>query len=99
MKTTFKPPISVAKEAKRGLELRKQYNRGGTRVGIARAYQLSKRENISLSTVKRMYSFFKRHEVFKKYHDKVPPSNAKISWLLWGGDTGFEWVKKILHKR
>lgn len=99
MRTSFKPPIAVAKEAKRGLELRKQYNRGGTRVGITRAYQLSKRENVSLTTIKRMYSFFKRHEVFKKYHDKVPPSNALISWLIWGGDAGFEWVKKILHKR
>jgi hypothetical protein len=95
---TFKPPQNVANVAQKGLLLRKKYNRGGTGVGITRAYQLSKKENISLSTVKRMYSFFKRHSVFKEYHGQNPPSNSEISWLLWGGDVGFEWVKDIIDK-
>jgi len=99
MNPPFKPPITVSKQAKKGLELRRKYNRGGTRVGLTRAHQLSKQENISLSTIKRMYSFFKRHSVFKKYHGKSPPSNAEISWLLWGGNAGFKWVKNILGKR
>ena len=34
------PTSAMAKNAERGLELRKEYNRGGTEVGVARAVQL-----------------------------------------------------------
>lgn len=96
---SFKPPMNVANAAKKGLDLRRKYGRGGTRIGVQRAINLKNRDNISLNTIKRMYSFFKRHSVFKKFHGKSPPANSKISWLLWGGNPGFIWVKKILHKR
>jgi len=88
----------VADKACRGLRLRDKYNRGGTRIGLTRAHQLCKRENISLDTIKRMHSFFSRHSAFKKYHGQSPPANSEISWLLWGGDPGFTWTKKILRK-
>ena len=51
----------MAEEAKRALEWRKEFNRGGTAVGVARANQLVNRENLSERTVLRMYSFFSRH--------------------------------------
>ena len=37
----FVPPQEVRNNAKRGLELRAKYNRGGTEVGVARASDLS----------------------------------------------------------
>ena len=93
------PTSEMAEEAKRGLELRKKFNRGGTAVGVARANQLIARERLSISTVKRMYSFFSRHEVDKEAQgfrqgEEGYPSAGKIAWLLWGGDSGFAWAKR-----
>ena len=54
----FVPTDSMAAEARRGLDWRKEFNRGGTMVGVARANQIIAKENLSVSTVKRMFSFF-----------------------------------------
>lgn len=93
------PTSEMAEEAKRGLELRKKFKRGGTAVGVARANQLVSKERLSISTVKRMYSFFSRHEVDKRAEgfrqgEEGYPSAGKIAWLLWGGDSGFAWSKR-----
>ena len=93
------PTDAMAKEAQRGLDMRKEFNRGGTSVGVARANQLIRKERLSISTVKRMYSFFSRHEVDKRAEgfrqgEDGYPSAGKIAWLLWGGDSGFAWAKR-----
>jgi hypothetical protein len=62
----LKPTESMAGNAKRGLELRREHGRGGTGVGVARARDISNRKNLSPQTVGRMYSYFSRHEVDKK---------------------------------
>lgn len=93
----LKPTESMANNARRGLELRAKFGRGGTAVGVARARDLSNRTNLSPETVARMYSFFSRHEVDKKgkdFNNPDRPSNGKIAWLLWGGDSGFAWSKQ-----
>ena len=93
----LKPTESMASNAKRGLELRAKFGRGGTAVGVARARDLSNRTNLSPETVARMYSFFSRHEVDKQGKDwdnAERPSNGKIAWLLWGGDSGYAWSKQ-----
>ena len=90
----LKPTESMANNAKRGLELRAKFGRGGTAVGIARARDLVNGRDLSPETVARMYSFFSRHEVDKQGKDwdnAERPSNGKIAWLLWGGDSGFAW--------
>lgn len=94
-----KPTESMAEEAQRGLDWRKEFNRGGTAVGVARANQLIDREQLSISTVKRMYSFFSRHETDKKAEgfnkgEEGYPSAGRIAWALWGGDAGFSWSKQ-----
>jgi len=99
----FKPPASVAKEAARGLDLRDEYNRGGTDVGIQRARNLKNRDTISPTVIKKMYSFFSRHEVNKnakgwKRGSEGYPSNGLIAWKLWGGDPGFAWSKKVRNQ-
>lgn len=100
---TFKPTEEMAREAKKGLEWRKEYGRGGTAVGVKRANQLVNRENLSLNTVKRMYSYFARHEVDKQAEgfrqgEKGYPSNGKIAYCLWGGDAGRIWSTNIWEK-
>lgn len=94
----FHPPKQVRAAAKRGLELRKKHNRGGTSVGLGRAKQIVGGGEMSPDVVKRMYSFFKRHEVDKQGKDWDKPSNGKIAWLLWGGDPGFRWCTKVWNQ-
>ena len=102
----FKPPQSVINAAKRSLELRRSVapsRRGGTEVGIARARQLSGGSAVSLDTIRRMVSFFARHEVDKKATgfrrgEKGYPSRGKIAWELWGGDSGRRWANSIWRR-
>ena len=92
----LKPTESMASNARRGLELRRKFGRGGTAVGVARARDLANRKELSPETVARMYSFFSRHEVDKKgkdWNNSERPSNGKIAWLLWGGDSGYAWSR------
>jgi len=98
----FVAPQSVRNNARRGLELRKKHGRGGTAVGIARARDIANGSALSLSTIKRMNSFFARHEVDKKgkdWNNASAPSNGKIAWLLWGGDSGWSWAKSIIRQQ
>mgnify|MGYP000400647086 CR=1 FL=1 len=48
----FVPPQGVINNAKRGLELRREFNRGGTEVGVARARSLSNGQSIPLETIR-----------------------------------------------
>lgn len=99
MAIDLKPTKEMAEAAERGLRLRREYGRGGTGVGIARARDIMNRKNLSEDTVMRMYSFFKRHEGNKKAEgfdegEKGYPSNGLIAWLLWAGDPGFRWATR-----
>jgi|MDSV01.1.fsa_nt_gb HK97 family phage portal protein len=94
------PTDGMVSEAKKGIEWRKEFNRGGTRIGATRASQIVAKERLSPSTVKRMFSFFSRHEVDKEAQGFRPgedgyPSNGRIAWALWGGDAGFSWSRKV----
>jgi hypothetical protein len=97
--TSFVPPQEVRSNAKRGLELRKKHNRGGTEVGVARARDLSNGSALPLDTIKRMNSYFSRHEVDKKGEGWGVDSAGYIAWLLWGGDAGWSWAKKIIREQ
>jgi len=93
----FKPTAALAVEAKRGLEWREEFNRGGTEVGVARARDLMNRANLSPDTIRRMNSYFARHEVDKQGEGFKPgqdgyPSAGRIAWALWGGDAGASWA-------
>lgn len=90
------PPVAAAKAAEQGLKLREQHKRGGTRIGVARAHQLVKRAPLSADVVKRMASYFARHEVDKKgkdFDNAENPSAGFIAWQLWGGDAGRDWAE------
>lgn len=98
----FKPTESMAAEAKRALKWKEDGHAGGTLVGVARAHQLAKRENLSASTVKRMHSFFSRHEVDKKGKGFKGgdgyPSKGRVAWALWGGDAGQSWARMMVKR-
>jgi lambda family phage portal protein len=92
-----KPSKGMVEEALKGLKWREEYSRGGTAVGVARARDISNGKNLSDDTVKRMHSFFSRHEVDKKGQGFIPdedgfPSAGRIAWALWGGDDGQVWA-------
>ena len=102
-KEGYKPTAGMQSAARRAIKLKEQGKAkgAGTAVGWTRAGQLARGETLSLSTVKRMYSFFARHEVDKKGKDwdnAENPSNGKIMWLAWGGDAGFSWSRKIVER-
>lgn len=92
------PTDGMAKEAQKALDWRKDGHSGGTAVGLARARQLVNKQELSPSTVRRMHSFFSRHEVDKKGEGFSPgepgyPSKGRVAWALWGGDPGQTWAR------
>ena len=103
LQESYKPTEGMVEEAKRGLAWRREHGRGGTTVGIARARDIVSGKNLSAQTVKRMFSFFSRHEVDKQAKgfrpgEKNYPSNGRIAWALWGGDPGFSWSRQIVER-
>jgi hypothetical protein len=99
----YSPPAGARSAARRAIKFKEdgKANGAGTAVGWTRAGQLARGETLSLSTVKRMYSYFSRHEVDKKGKDwgnTANPSNGYIMWLAWGGDAGFSWSRSIVNR-
>ena len=102
-KEGYTPTAGMKAAAKRAIRWKEQGKAtgAGTAVGWTRAGQLARGETLSLSTVKRMYSFFSRHEVDKKgkdFYNTSNPSNGRIMWDAWGGDAGFSWSRKIVER-
>ena len=105
----FKPPAGVAAEAEKGLEYRRQSGKGGLSSqeagkqgigsGVQRAVNLKNRNNIAPDTIQQMLNFFSRHEKNKAISPEnrgTPEKDAGyVAWLLWGGDAGLAWAKKI----
>jgi hypothetical protein len=89
---------SVANNAKRGIELNeKNGNRCATQVGKLRAQQLAQNQPISLETIKRMYSYLSRAEI---YYDQAESNSdcGYISFLLWGGKSALSWSRNKLRE-
>lgn len=99
----FTPTKAMREEAKRGLEWREEFNRGGTAVGVARARDIKNGASLPIETVRRMRSYFARHEVDKQGKGWSPgedgfPSAGRIAWALWGGDPGRTWANAIVER-
>jgi len=94
----FTPPEPVAQNAAQGLAWRERFGRGGTEIGVARARELVARRPLTPETIRRMASYFARHEVDKRgrnFFNDEKPSAGRIAWLLWGGDEGRAWAVEI----
>ena len=96
---SFKPPQSAINNAKRGLELRKKWGRGGLSPseakshgidsGVTRARKIASGK-VSRHDVRRM-SAFNRHRKNYRPEKKMSdggPTAGTIAWLLWGGTSG-----------
>jgi len=107
----FEPSEKIKDNASKGLELRKeapksrkggltasQASKYGIGSGVQRAVTLINDKYISPKTIKRMYSFFSRHSVYKNNHDHQNPNRSYISWLIWGGDEAYTWSSKLVEK-
>ncbi len=98
-------PKYMADAAKQALEARQrvpQSRRAGTPVGLARANQLAKGENLSTDTLVRMRSYLSRTE--QAYRAAVAQgkdmttSKQIMATNLWGGQKGLTWVNRELKK-
>jgi len=96
-------PKPVRAEAWNGLAIRKwrlqsTKRPGGTAVGVARARQLVKGK-IDAGGIKRMKAFFDRFQYLKKNINWGQPTMpGYVAWLLWGGDPGYRWAKKMVKR-
>jgi hypothetical protein len=90
-------PDSVSNNAQKGIDANeKNDNKCATAVGKLRAQQLAQRKDISLETIKRMYSYLSRAESF--YNESDQNACGTISFLLWGGKSALEWSKSKLKE-
>jgi hypothetical protein len=97
---THTPPKGVRDAARRALEVRAskpKSQRGMTPVGIARARDLANGKPISVATIRRMQSYFARHEVDKKGSTWDDQGKGWQAWHGWGGDAGRAWANRIIR--
>lgn len=102
-KRLYTIPKGAQEEAKRALEWRKEHKRGGTPVGLNTARTLARGGQIGIEKVRHIAKYFPRHEVDKKAKGYSPgedgfPSNGRIAWALWGGDTAWRWARAIVER-
>ena len=95
---SLKPTEGMAAEARKFFKWREEGKQGGTAVAVARARQLVNRQELSAETVRRMHSFFSRHEVDKQAEgfsagEEGYPSKGRVAWAAWGGDAGQTWAR------
>jgi len=96
-------PDGAKAEAKKALEWHKEHHRGGTPVGLNTARTLAKGGQIGIEKIRHIAKYFPRHEVDKKGKGWKPgqdnfPSNGRIAWALWGGDTAWSWARSIVER-
>jgi len=101
---TFTPNAGMKAAARRALKWREdgKATGAGTPVGWGRASDIVAGRSMSLSTVRRMFSFFSRHEAASKggkdFNNTSNPSNGRIMWDAWGGNAGFAWSRAIVNR-
>lgn len=99
---SYPPTDAMVEEAQRGLDWRSEYGRGGTEIGIARARDIVNRRNLPIDTWRRIKAYFDRHQVDREAEgwsqgEDGYPSNGRIAWALWGGDSAWSRAKAILE--
>ena len=110
MNEKYLPPKAAVINAKLGLKLRQEYNRGGLTIeeaeqkgidsGISRAYQLVSNKPLNKEIIKKMARFNRYRRNFRpeiKLKDGGPTAGT-IAWLLWGGTEGINWAISMKDK-
>lgn len=93
-------PEGVKNAAKKAVAYAEKNGWGscGTNVGKVRASQLSKGENISIDTVKRMYSYLSRHKADLSASKSYDDGCGKLMYDAWGGEAALSWAEKKLKQ-
>jgi len=97
----LRPTEEMARAAQDALDIRRTKpvsERGMTAVGLARARDIINRTNLTPDTVKRMVSFFARHEVDKQGETWSAKGKGWQAWNGWGGDAGKKWAEAKLKQ-
>lgn len=95
-------PDTAKAAARRALRHRdKNGSKCGTPVGWERANQIASGEKLSLSTVKRTFSFLSRAETYNK--GKFTDEDGReicgsVMYAAWGGTTMRSWCSGIINK-
>lgn len=98
----FSIPAGVKKQAEMGLDMSKEFNRGGTSVGKNTARYLIANSVAGPEKVRHIARYFPRHEVdLSTAANSKPgadgyPGAGLIAWKLWGGDAGRTWASKLV---
>lgn len=99
------PPQNVRDAARKALTARDNVppsRKAGTPVGIARANQLARGDNLSESTLLRMHSYLTRakadYDAARAKGLDLETSKAIQAYYLWGGPAALAWVRKELGK-
>ena len=94
-------PDAAVNNAKRALKHKEENGSDcGTAVGWTRANQIANRENLSVDTIKRTYSFLERAKVYDqgKYFDENDNEICgSIMYDAWGGDSMRTWAERKLN--
>ena len=95
-------PDSAKAAARRALRHReKNGSKCGTAVGWERANQISSGEKLSLSTIKRTFSFLSRAETYNqgKFTDEDGREICgSVMYAAWGGTSMRSWCSGIINK-
>ena len=94
-------PAKVQENAQKGLELRREYGFGGTKVGENTATILAAGGQVTARKVRHIARYWPRHahdNLDEKGQHGEKPSRGYIAWLLWGGNEGRAWSEKLVEQ-
>jgi len=91
----FSIPNDVKSNAQKGLDLYKEFGRGGNPVSLALARHLIKKNITSASKIRHIHRVFSS----KKFDDidEDLPSDSYIIFMLYGGGDGYEWSNNVTN--
>jgi len=94
------PPQAVQSAARRGLEMYDNGEAGGglEAATVARARKIASGASLTDDHVKRMYSFFERHDKTRPDDGGSGPSPWRTAWMLWGGNAGRRWAASVVKQ-
>jgi hypothetical protein len=93
-------PEGVVNNAKRVLKWVEENGWGscGTAVGKRRASQIASKSKLSVSTIKRMYSFLSRHAPDLESSTSYSDGCGKLMYDAWGGKAALRWARGKLKE-
>ena len=93
-----RPSAQMRANARKALKLRDAAppsRRGMTPVGLRRANQFSRGQNVSMDVVRRTFRFLSRAKAYYKPGSNTPGTQA---YLGWGGNAGLSWARRLLDR-